>query len=181
MGRLATTVGLFQIEQPSGNTNTVTKLFGIDGEQRNRGLEINAFGEAAPGVRLLGGITFIRAILRRTAGGVYDGNKAIGVPNAQLNLGVEWDAPSIPGLTLTGRTLYTSSQYYNVANTQSIPSWVRFDLGARYKTSVGGTPLALRVSVENALAKDYWAATSSSFGLARGAPRTVLMSMTLDF
>jgi iron complex outermembrane receptor protein len=181
MGRLATTVGLFQIEQPSGNTNTVTKLFGIDGEQRNRGLEINAFGEAAPGVRLLGGVTFIRAILRRTAGGVYDGNKAIGVPNAQLNLGAEWDAPSVPGLTLTGRTLYTSSQYYNVANTQGIPSWTRFDLGARYKTSVGGTPLALRVSVENALAKDYWAATSSSFGLARGAPRTVLMSMTLDF
>jgi iron complex outermembrane receptor protein len=181
MGRLATTIGLFQIEQPSGYTNTVTKRYGIDGEQRNRGLEINAFGEAARGVRLLGGVTFIRGILTRTAGGVYDGNKAIGVPNAQLNLGAEWDAPFIPGLTLTGRTLYTSSQYYNVANTQSIPSWTRFDLGARYKTSVGATPLVIRAGVENALAKDYWAATSSSFGLARGAPRTVLMSMTFDF
>lgn len=181
MGSFAATIGAFQIEQPSGYANTVTKVYGIDGLQRNSGIEINTFGEVAHGARLLGGVTFIRGILSKTAGGIYDGNKAIGVPNAQFNLGGEWDAPALPGLTLTARTIYTSSQYYNVANTQGIPSWTRFDLGARYKTSIAGTPVVLRISAENVLGKDYWAATSSSFGLARGAPRTLLMSSTFDF
>jgi iron complex outermembrane receptor protein len=181
MGTFAATVGAFQIEQPSGYTNTATKLYGIDGRQRNRGVEINTFGEVARGARLLGGVTFIRGILSKTAGGTYDGNKAIGVPNAQLNLGGEWDAPSVPGLTITARSIYTSSQYYNVANTQGIPSWTRLDFGVRYATKVAGTPMVLRVGAENVLGKDYWAATSSSFGLARGAPRTLLMSTTFDF
>jgi iron complex outermembrane receptor protein len=181
MGRFTATVAAFQIEQPSGLTNSTTKLYGIDGEQRNRGVELNAFGEAADGVRLLGGVSFIRGILGKTAGGTFDGNKAIGVPDAQLNLGAEWDLPALAGLTLTGRTIYTSTQYYNVANTQGIPAWTRVDAGVRYKTHVGSTPTVLRLSVENLLDKDYWAATSSSFGLARGAPRTLLMSTTFDF
>jgi len=180
-GRFGTTIGIFQIEQPSGYTNTATNTYGVDGEQRNQGLEINAFGEVARGTRLLGGVTFLRGIMSKTAGGTYDGKKAIGVPTTQFNLGVEWDTPFLPGLTITGRTIYTSSQYYNVANTQSIPSWTRVDLGARYKTSISGTPAVIRASIENLFGKDYWAATSSSFGLARGAPRTLLLSTTFDF
>ena len=181
MGRFATTIGVFQIEQPSGYTNTATNTYGVDGKQRNQGIEINAFGEAARGVRLLGGVSFLRGIMTKTAGGTFDGKKAIGVPTTQLNLGAEWDTPYVPGMTLTGRVIYTSSQYYNVANTQSIPSWTRLDLGARYNTSIAGTPVVIRAAIENALGKDYWAATSSSFGLARGAPRTLLISTTFDF
>ncbi|GAA4326214.1 TonB-dependent receptor [Pigmentiphaga soli] len=180
-GRFAATLAAFQISQPSGATDPATQLFGVDGEQRNRGIELNVFGEPLHGVRLLGGAALMDGVLTKTAGGTYDGNKAIGVPATQLNLAGEWDAAFLPGLTLTGRVIYTSSQYYNVANSQSIPSWTRVDLGLRYRTRMAGRAAVLRAGVENVFDRDYWAAASSSFGLARGAPRTFLVSMTLDF
>jgi iron complex outermembrane receptor protein len=77
--------------------------------------------------------------------------------------------------------IYTSSQYYNAANTQGIPAWTRLDVGARYRTRIAGLPTTVRASVENVADKNYWAAASSSFGLARGAPRTFLLSATFDF
>jgi iron complex outermembrane receptor protein len=180
-GRLAATASVFQIEQPSGFTDSATNIYGVDGEQRNRGIELNTFGEVTRGVRLLGGVTFMKVVQTRTAGGLFDGNKAIGVPTTQFNLGSEWDLPSVVGLTLTGRLIYTSSQYYNAANSQSIPAWTRIDVGARYRTRVAGLPTTLRAGIENLMDKDYWAAASSAFGLARGAPRTFLLSATVDF
>lgn len=180
-GRFAATVSAFQIEQPNGFTDTATNTYGLNGEQRNRGVELNVFGEPWHGIRLLGGAAFTQGVLTKTAGGIYDGNKAVGVPTTQLNLGAEWDTPFLAGLTLTGRVIYTSSQYYNASNAQSIPAWTRVDIGARYKTKVSGVPVTIRAGVENVFNKDYWASASSSFGLARGAPRIFLLSTTMEF
>ncbi len=41
-----------------------------------------------------------------------------------------------PGLTLTGRVIYTASQYYDLANSQKIPDWTTLDLGLRYGTTL---------------------------------------------
>lgn len=178
-GRFATTVSLFQITQPS--TTVANNVMSLNGEQRNRGIEINTFGEAARGVRLLGGVMFIDGELTKTQGGVNDGNDAIGVPHVQINLGGEWDTPFLPGLTLSARAIHTSRQYVDAANTQSIPDWTRFDIGARYALKVDGRPVMLRANVENLFDKRYWASANSGFGLSPGAPRTVLLSATMDF
>lgn len=181
-GRLTTTLSAFQIEQPSGLLNTATNRYAVDGEIRNRGLEFNVFGEVMDGLRVLGGIALMDGEQTRTAGGINDGRKAIGIPRTQINLGVEWDTPMIPGFTLTGRVIHTSSQYASADNAQSIPAWTRFDLGARYQFERdGGQPVTIRASVENLFDRSYWAAASSNFGLARGAPRTYLLSATFDF
>ena len=102
--------------------------------QRNRGAEFTVFGEPVAGIRLLGGIAFIDAELVRTLGGQFDGNAAPGVPDMAINLYGEYDLPPwlAPGLTLTGRAIHTSRQFYNQANTQSVPDWTRFDAGLRY-------------------------------------------------
>jgi len=179
-GRFGTTIGIFQIEQPSGYTNTATNTYGVDGEQRNQGLEINAFGEVARGTRLLGGVTFLRGIMSKTAGGTYDGKKAIGVPTTQFNLGVEWDTPFLPGLTITGRTIYTSSQYYNVANTQSIPSWTRSTLVRATKpASPERLPLfgpASKICLERTTGRQHPALRSGQRCTA-----DLLLSTTFDF
>ncbi|OWT61944.1 TonB-dependent receptor [Candidimonas nitroreducens] len=180
-GRYGGSLSYFEIKQPSGFVDTAANLYRMDGEQRNRGVELNAFGEVARGVRLLGGVSFIDGKLTSTAGGANDGNKAVGVPDTMLNVGAEWDVPYLAGLTLSARYIYTSSQYYNVTNTQKIPSWDRVDIGARYKTRVAGHDVTLRAGVENLFNRDYWAAATSSFGLARGTPRTYLLSATVNF
>ncbi|GAB4065099.1 TonB-dependent receptor [Ancylobacter sonchi] len=181
-GQITTTLSVFQIEQPSGVLDAASNVYGIDGEVRNRGVEINVFGEITPALRLLGGVAFMDGVQTKTANGTYDGKAAVGVPDVQLNLGAEWDTPFIDGLTLTGRVIYTSSQYASVDNIQSIPDWTRVDLGGRYTfAGANGKPVTIRATLENAFDESYWAAASSSFGLARGAPRTFLMSTTFNF
>lgn len=180
-GRFTTTASLFQIRQPSGLTDPATMTYSVDGEQRNRGLEINVFGEAAPGLRVLGGVMFTDGRLTRTANGSNDGKTATGVPRTQVNLGAEWDTAFLGGLTLSARAIYTSGQFLDAANTQRVPAWTRLDVGARYAMRMAGRPLVLRANIENLFNRSYWASAGSTFGLSPGAPRTFLLSATVDF
>ncbi|MCG5248184.1 TonB-dependent receptor [Methylorubrum extorquens] len=182
-GTFALTTSLFEIEQPNGFTDPATNRFAVNGLQRNRGIEFNVFGEPIPGVRLLGGVTLIDAKLVSTPAGQFDGRAAPGVPDTAFNLYGEYDLPPwlAPGLTLTGRAIYTSSMFYNQANTQSVPDWTRFDAGLRYTTEgVNGKPVVIRAIVENLLDDSYWASAARGF-LAVGAPRTFIVSASVDF
>lgn len=178
-GRIATMLSVFEITKPS--SMTVNNVLTAGGEQRNRGVELSAFGEVLPTLRVLGGVTFIDAELTKTATAANIGNRPVGVPEVQANLGLEWDAPFLSGLTLGGGLVYTGDQYVNVGNTQRVPSWVRFDLGARYQTMLVNTPTTLRLTVRNVMDDDYWSGVSSFGGLGQGDPRTVLLSTSFDF
>lgn len=145
------------------------------------GIELNAFGAVTDPIRVLGGVTFLQGRLISTAGGTNNGKTAPGVPDVQMNMGAEWETPYLHGLTLSGRAIYTSSQYYDNANTQQIPGWVRFDLGARYKFDVRGQPITIRGNVINVANTRYWAAANPTYGLALGTPRTFLVSTSIDF
>lgn len=178
-GRLITTLSVFQIGKPSGQLTG--NVFAVDGEQRNRGLELNLFGEAAKGVRLLGGVTLLDAKLTKTNSSATQGKTPVGVPSVQANLGAEWDISRVSGLTLNGGVAYTGKQYVNQANTQSIPSWTKVDLGARYSTKIGGKTTTFRADVLNAFNRNYWSGVASFGTFSLGAPRTVVLSAAVDF
>ncbi|WP_417223483.1 TonB-dependent siderophore receptor [Achromobacter spanius] len=179
-GDIGATFSAFQIRRPSGLTDPVTGVYAVNGMQRNRGLELNVFGEPVNNVRLLAGVMYLDGRLTKTGNATTEGNVAPGTPRYSMNLGVEWDTPFAPGLTVSARALRTTSQYLDARNTQEIPAWTRVDLGARYAWRAGNTPVTLRATVENVFNKAYWASASSN-GLTIGAPRTVLLSATVDF
>lgn len=182
-GQVGVAASVFQITQPSAFTDPVTNRFGTDGEQRNRGIELNVFGEPLPGVRLLGGGAALDATLTKTAGGALKGRTAPGVPNYQLSLYGEYDLPRplLQGVTLTGRVLHSGRQFYDPANTQQIPAWTRFDLGARFAVQAPyGKPIVLRANVENVLDSNYYQTAIDGL-LSQGAARTFLLSTQLDF
>ncbi|AUN93460.1 TonB-dependent receptor [Pseudazoarcus pumilus] len=181
-GRLGGSLAFFTTDKPF--TTVENGVFGANGEQRNRGIELTVFGQPLHNLRVLGGLTLLDAQLKKTAGGALDGNDAIGVPDSQLNLGVEWDVPGMPGLTLTGRAIHTSKQYIDEANDERIPSWTRFDVGARYITDIGGQVMTLRARIENLADRDYWASAGGYPGanyLVLGAPRTFTLTASFDF
>ena len=66
LGGFGASLSAFQISLPSGVIDPITKIYSLDGEQRNRGIELNTFGEVAPGVRVLGGVTWLDARLTQT-------------------------------------------------------------------------------------------------------------------
>jgi iron complex outermembrane receptor protein len=184
LGRIAMTFSVFQIEKPFGQLEPRpggSPLFVEGGEQRNRGVEFEVFGEMTPGVRLLGGVTFLDGTLTKTTSPTTLGNTPIGVPSVQLNMGAEWDVPYVSGLTLAANVIYTGKQFVDTANLQEIPAWTRLDLGVRYRTTIDGRPVTLRAAVENVFDNGYWAAVASFGTLAQGAPRTAKLSLTTDF
>ena len=173
------TLAAFEITKPSGQlTNGV---YGADSEQRNRGLELSLSGEPLRGVRLLGGVTVLNAELTRTNNAATLGNRPVGVPKFSANLGAEWDLPWVAGLTLTGGMVHTGREYVNQANTQSVPSWTTFDLGARYAMRVQGKDVTLRANVVNLTNRAYWSGVASYGTISQGVPRTLMLSASMDF
>jgi iron complex outermembrane receptor protein len=183
-GRLTTTASLFQITRPTTITDVATNTVIPAGERRNRGLELNIFGEPVEAVRLLGGVMFLEAVLARTQGGRTDGWYAATSPGTQFNMAGEWDLPFVRGLTLNGRITYTAAQYIDTTfPRRMLPAWTRVDLGFRYafdNPGAPGRPLVARFNVENVFDNDYWASGSSAT-LALGAPRTFRFALTADF
>lgn len=181
-GRLGMTLAYFDITQAQGISTVLApgvSVFGIDGRQRNKGVEYMLFGELMPGVRAIGGATFIDGRQERTVGGLNNGKKAVGVPDFMLNLGLDIDVPWVTGLAVNGRVIYTSSQYLTTNNFQQIPEWTRLDLGARYSFMWDTTRMTARFNVENVTDEAYWATAIRGF-LSRGAGRTYLVSLTAD-
>lgn len=184
-GAVAVTASAFRIKQPAYETNATSRTFGPNGKRVNDGAELSVFGEPLAGFRVLGGLMYIDSELRDTVGGTFDGNRAPATPRLNANLGAELDIPAVPGLTLTGRGIYTSSQYLDQANSKEIDAWHRFDVGARYAFKVDATRVTLRASVENVMNERYWASAGASDdsepGLTISTPRTFVLSTTLAF
>ena len=178
LGRFNASAAIFQTDQPQ--TFTVANLFTLDGQQRNKGFEFSFDGEPVEGLRIIAGLSVTDAKQRRTTGGVFDGNDAIGVPNYTANANVEWDLGFLPGVTLTGRVIQTGKQYLDQGNALKINDWTRFDLGARYVVAVSEVPVTFRLNVDNVADHSYWSSTLGGY-LVQGLPRTVKLSATVDF
>ncbi len=178
-GTIGASFSAFQITRPTGELSP-QRLFAQTGEQRVGGLEFSVYGEITPQARLLGGLTLLDGVLTRTALAANVGNVPIGVPRVQLNLGAEWDLPGVPGLTLTGAVIHTGRQFVDTANSQALPDWTRLDLGLRYATVIEGRKTTFRANVLNVTGAKYWAGVASFGTFFQGAPRTYLVSMSVD-
>ncbi|MNE67393.1 Ferrichrome receptor FcuA precursor [compost metagenome] len=96
-------------------------------------------------------------------------------------MGVEWDIPGVEGLAIDGRVVYTGSSYANDANTLKAPAWTRFDAGVRYASRVAGHAVTWRANLQNVFDRQYWAGAFNDNFMTVGAPRTLLLSATVDF
>jgi iron complex outermembrane receptor protein len=180
MGAYGASLAFFEIKQPTGVTDPATRIFSVAGEQRNRGVELNVYGEPVRGVRVIGGVSVIDAKLRDTQDPETEGNKAFGVPNYTAVLNTEWDLPWVQGLTLQGRVTRAGSQYLDAENTQKVKPWTTLDLGVRYAMKVEKHDVVWRLGVDNVTNKSYWTSAYGGY-LIQGDPRTVKLSVAMDF
>lgn len=179
-GRFGATLSVFQIARPNTIATPpfareIDQSLTLDGEQRNRGVEVNVFGDLVPGLRLLGGVMLLDARLTRTQDGASDGARAGGAPEVNVNMGVDWKVPFAPRLSVLARGIYTSRQFVDESNTQFIPPSFRLDLGGSYAAKIGGTKVVFRANVENVFDRGYWSSAARGY-LSFGKPRTMLLS-----
>jgi iron complex outermembrane receptor protein len=176
-------MAVYQTDRPQAFTITNgsgQQVFTADGLQRNQGIEFSVNGEFVHGLRVIAGAAINSAKQKRTNGGLYDGNDALGVPKYTANADVEWDLRFIPGLTLTGRVMQTGEQYADQANKLRVPEWTRLDIGARYVVAASDVPITFRAGVDNVTNERYWASALGGY-LVQGLPRTFKLSATVDF
>ncbi len=182
-GGLGAGLALFSTDKPRAAYDASNRIT-ASGKDRHQGIELTVFGEPIDRVRVLGGLTFLDAKQRSTGNTAIDGNRVIGVPRFQANLGAEWDIPGVQGLAVDGRVVYTGASYADDANTLKVPGWTRFDAGLRYMMDVDGHVVTLRARVENIANRNYWASVGGYPGngyLVLGGPRTFSLSASMDF
>ncbi len=187
-GSVTTTMAVFQIAQPS--TMSIPDPAGglprqaLDGEQRNRGIELAAYGEVFDDVRLLGGVTFMDARQTKNDNG-RNGWRAANTPKFRAVVGAEWDTPFMEGLTLSGRLTHTGDVVaLNRRPDLTLPAWTQLDLGARYtfNSAWNDKPVTINFNVDNVFDTEYWKSSHPTVGnLMKSDPRTFRLSTTFNF
>ncbi len=171
---------LFRIERPNQFLDTADNVFKQDGQEVHQGFELTVTGKVLPDLTLWGGVTLMDArVADAQANPALSGKRPIGiggVSNQLAKLYAEYSVDAVPGLFLTGGVYYNGPFFSDALNKEKLPGYALVDLGARYVTTLSGTPTAFRLNVTNVGGKDYW--QSSQF---LGTPRTVMFSVQTQF
>nr|UKE85300.1 TonB-dependent receptor [Pectobacterium sp. PL152] len=138
-------------------------------------------GSPLEDLRLTGGVMLLDAELTKSVTPGAQGKRAPGTSRFQANAGVEYDLPFLRDLTLNANVTHNGKQNVNTINTQSIPSWTTVDFGARYKTRIYNAPTTFRADVLNAFDRNYWSGVTSFSTVSQGTPRTLMLSVAVDF
>lgn len=174
LGSYTHTLSAFQIDKPTLIDSADGLRMTDGGKQRIQGLEWTMYGQLAPTLSVLGGVSYLDAQQRDSGKGSW------GVPDWTANLGLTWATP-VTGLSVGGRVVYTGRQWLNSTNTLELPSWHRYDLMAKYETKVARVPVTFNLYVENLTNRQYWSGAFSDGYAMPASPRTVRLAATFAF
>lgn len=187
---------LFDIRRPFayvGSDNT----FAVQGEQQNRGVEFLVSGQASDHLTLFGGLTWLDPRLRNTGKPDTSDRLVVGVPRFQANLLAEYRiSPALlplPGENIASANLhYTGKRAANDYNSTWADGYTTLDVGWRTRVRTPGNwggMTTYRIGINNLTDVRYWASifpgnvngTGGASSATLGEPRTVKLSVTLDF
>ena len=175
---LLLSTALFRIEKTNRYSDLATPIprYVQDGLQVHNGVELVLTGKVTDNLTIMGGGTLMDIGVEKSNDPALEGKKPTNAASRMGKIYAEYALPWIPGLNLTGGIYYTGERYANVANTDKIPSYALYDIGARYTTRVLDKALIVRLNVINLTGKDYW---QNDYTL--GVPRTIAFSATMSF
>lgn len=180
LGKTFATLAAFEIDKALQYYDVSTvehPVYVQNGRQVHRGFEGMISGQIARGLTVFGGFTWLQAkIERNTQTPSLVGKQPANVAERVAKLFAEYELPFYRALAVTGGAYYTGSQFVDAANTDSLPSFVTYDLGLRHTLRLGATKLTSRLTVSNLTGENYW--LNSNYV---GAPRTVRASLAFDF
>jgi iron complex outermembrane receptor protein len=169
---------LFRIERGLEYINDAN-FYVQDGETRYDGLDVSGHVRFARQWTFNAGAMWLDA---RNVEGAPEvrGRRGEGAPRFTAKAKLDYAVPQVAGLTLSGGAQYVGRRAVQADNTNFVDDFVLFDLGARYQTKAGGTPLTFRLNVDNVANEKYWV-PSYGFFLTQGAPRVIRASVQMDF
>lgn len=186
---------IFQVTRPTyyeaddGQGNSV---FGRQGEQRSRGIELTLGGQIIEYISVFGGVSYLEALMHKAANPVVENKTMIGEPRVQTNVLFDFAVPYTNKLSFTTNFHYTGKRYVDELNTKSVDGYFTMDLGMRYTTREwAGREMTIRLNINNLFNERYWVGmfpgsldgqvTSSGTNLFRGYDRTYMISAQIKF
>ena len=175
---LLLSTALFRIEKANQYSDLATPIpsYVQDGLQVHNGVELVLTGKMTDNLTIMGGGTLMDISVEKSNNPAMEGKKPTNAASRMGKIYAEYALPWIPGLSLTGGIYYTGEKYANTANTDKIPSYTLYDIGARYAPRVLDKSLVVRLNVINLTGKNYW--QNANF---LGVPRTVAFSASMNF
>lgn len=190
VGKVLLTAALFQIDRPFAYT-TPSGDYAVDGNQRNRGLELMADGNLSDNLHLYGGMTWLDPRLRDTASTTTDDKQIVGLARYTASLFAAYDLPFLSGTDIHGGMHYVGRRTTDNTNDSWVGSYATFDAGTRYKTRLFNTDTTFRLDMTNLTNRHYWTNivpgglngySGAGYASAQiGEPRMVQLSMQLNF
>jgi iron complex outermembrane receptor protein len=157
------------------------------GEVQSRGIELDLAGQVTENLSLIGSYTYDVAKITSDNNNGNKGHVFNGVAPHVGNLWAKWDtAPGLPeGWEFGGGVYAMSWRWGNDANTWILPSYVRFDAMAAYRTVLFGQKVAFRLNLKNLTDARYFAYSDAVSGSGTnayyGQPRAVIGSVSFQF
>ena len=186
-GTWLNTLALYQIEKPAlmttklsvADVNGNTQMTSDGAETRSRGVEWAFSGNIISDLSILGNLAYTDTEVTKAV--TNQGKTVIGVPKYTGALGLGYDLPMLQGLNLNARLTYVGTQYLRSDNSLKLPDYMIVDVGARYKTKVGGVNTTFLANVDNIMDKNYWEGVFNNNYAIIGGARTYKVGVTFDF
>lgn len=176
---LLVTGSWFSIDRQSAFVNTAGR-FVDDGRSLYTGVEIGASGQLVPRLQ----ISFSGQVLSTEQSNAADatllGKQVENAPRTAMSLFAEYDVAAIKGLSVNGGVFQTGARAVNNANQAFVPGYALANLGARYRRTVGKTPMVFAVAAENVTGERYYAATGGGL-IGLGLPSSIRFSIGAQF
>jgi len=170
----------FTIERQTAYTNSAN-FFVLDGRTEYKGFEYSATGEIGRQLSVYLSGMFLDAEQTNAQNTLIVGKMPDNTPKQTHSLFVDYRPDFLPGSGVNFGAYHYGSRFVNNAEQGSIPGYTLYTLGARYATpALGGKLTTFQVYVENLADRRYWAGAGGGI-LAQGLPRTIKMSMKVDF
>lgn len=171
-GNMLNTLAFYKSKEP-GYMVDDNNYYGPIGETLYKGIEFSTAGSISPKWDLMASIGFCRYIWEKNNDPSLNGLTANGIPKWNGNLAVVYkpdDKFSVLGrMSYIGESKIHYSQY-------EVPSFVRFDLGVKYKTKMNNVPVTLSAMCYNLTNEKNWFTADQGNQLLFGDPRTFVLS-----
>ena len=182
------TLAAYQIDKPSTitsnysdpNNTTVSQITTDGGETKSKGIEYGFSGNIIDDLIVWGNLAYIDVKYEKNTTANIVGNTVEGQPKFTAGIGIDYQLP-VDGFSVNARANYVDSQYLNNTNTLELPDYTLLDVGAKYKTNIGGVDTTFRANVDNVTNEKYWAGVFNSGFATLGSGRTYKLGLTFDF
>jgi len=179
----------FRITRPLAYTDPTSRVFQVEGEQRNWGIEFFGSGAITPELSAVGGFTWLDPRLEGTSSYTTSDKLVIGIPHWTSNVFLDYHPDWAHGVAFTANAHYESERAATNTNNSWAASYATLDLGLRYSTKLNGYNSTLRFQVANITDTYYWSSinvgningTTQPNTAWVGNPRTFQVTWEMDF